>query len=128
MNLHCGSKKSIIGVFPLGVCMGTQSLRDRLYVKIIQPTSSIIRAGRKLFPHPGYFLLSAQNKGPTGILELERDVASIPTCPEENSSLQHCNPLVGTEALQSLSGRTCLQQGPSDTSHGASKLGQEMML
>lgn len=44
--------------------MGTLSLRDRLYVKIIQQISSIIRAERKLFPHPGYFLLPAQNKRP----------------------------------------------------------------
>lgn len=36
MNMHCGSKRSIIGAFPLGVCVGTLSLRDRLYVKIIQ--------------------------------------------------------------------------------------------
>jgi hypothetical protein len=69
MNMHCGSKRSIIGAFPLGVCVGTLSLRDRLYVKITQQIGGIIRAGRKLFPHPGYFLLPAQNKGPTGILE-----------------------------------------------------------
>lgn len=68
--MHCGSKKSIIGAFaPGGVWGEDMSLRDRLYVKIIQQTSSIIRAGRKLFPHPGYFLPPAQNKGPTGILE-----------------------------------------------------------